>query len=126
METTFSEANISPQDGAELIGILGITALDLQTPDKAAKYKLIAEYFKKFSDGPALARRITRNVAPDGRLDKIMQYTLLRKDLDAVRSQLNELPSQDTIMSEDPNIGARRNDLMQQEARIVNEIQYYE
>lgn len=126
MENTFSDANISPEQGAELVDILGINAMDLQTPDKAAKYKIIAEYFKRFSDAPGLARRVTRNVAPDERLDKMMQYTILRKNLDVLRNELNKLPPQDTITSEDPEARELRENLVAREQQMVKEIELYE
>ena len=126
MDTIFSDANISPENGAELVDILGINALDLQTPDKAAKYKIIAEYFKRFNDSTGLARRITRNVAPDERLDKMMQYTILRKNLDMLRGELNQLPSEDTITSEDPDTQAYRANLVARERQMVSEIELYE
>lgn len=122
----FSEANTTPEIGTQLIEIMGINAMDLQTPSVASKYKIIAEYFGRFEDAPALARRITKSARGGEKLDRLLQYTLLRKDLDGVRSQLNELPSQDTITSEDPEVADLRSGLSDQEARIINEIQYYE
>lgn len=126
MENVFSDANVSPEIGAELVDILGINALDLQTPEKAAKYKIVAEYFKRFSDAPGLARRVTRNVAPDERLDKMLQYTILRKNLDVLRSELNQLPSEDTISSEDPEAKQYRENLVAREQQMINEIELYE
>lgn len=117
----FSNAGTSPENGVMLMEALGINALDLQTPEVSAKFQFVAEYFNKFSDGPALARRVGRNVSGKDKLAKILEYTQLRKGLDIVRDELKELGEDDTITNED-----QRNELRQREAQMIKEIQLYE
>jgi hypothetical protein len=123
---TFSQANISPELGVELMDALGVTALDLQTPDVYQKWTEVSKYMSRFSDAPAVARMVGRHSPLKERLAKIHEYVGLRQKLDTVKKQLSELPSSDTITGDTDEVRMQRNVLAQEEAMIVSELQRYE
>lgn len=123
---TFSQANISPEVGTEIAQAVGITALDLQTPDVYAKYSEITGYFKNFQDAPAIARMVARNAPLKEKLAKVYEYVGLRKELDIVRKSLQEMPSTDTITGDTEENRMRRSELQSKEVSLLNEIQRYE
>lgn len=123
---TFSQAQIAPDVGAELAGILGITGMDLSVPDVYAKYAEIAAYFSRFQDAPAVARMVARRATHKERLAKVHEYVKLRKELDVLKEQVKNLPSADTISGDTPENRALRDELATKEYQLVNELSYYE
>lgn len=118
----FSEANISPEAGAELLIALGLDAFEIQKPEILRKYLEIARYFEKFSDGAQVARIVGKNANKVEKLDKVLEYTMLRRSLDEVRARKSELPSSDTVTGETPEALA----LAAEEAKLIQEIRMYE
>lgn len=118
----FSEGNIGPTDGAELMQALGLDGWDIQKPDVFKKYLEIAKYLEKFSDGVNIARLVAKNSLKVEKVDKVLEYIALRKELEAVRERKAALPSPDTISGETPEAI----ELQSEEARLINEIRLYE
>lgn len=121
---TFS--NISPEVGTQLLEILGVSSLDLQTPEVFAKYEYIAKYFSKFQDAPAVARMVSRSTPTKEKLAKVYEYVSLRKELDILRESLKNIPSSDTITGDTEENNSARMELQTKESNILNEIQRYE
>lgn len=123
---TFSHANVAPELGVELMDAIGVTALDLQTPDVYQKWGEIAKYMTKFQDAPAIARMVGRHAPLKERLAKVYEYVQLRRTLDGVRKRIGELPSTDTITGENLETRMLREELAREEMAVVNELQRYE
>lgn len=123
---TFSDINIGPELGTELIQTLGLDALELQKPDVYARFSDIVAYVKGFADASLVVRRITRNTLPQDRLKKVSEYVALRKELDAIRGELKGMPTSDLVTGDTPEIRARREELATKESLLINEISYYE
>lgn len=118
----FSEGNIGPLEGTELMQALNLTAWDIQKPDVLRKYLDVADYFKKFSDGAQIARLVSKNSLNVEKIDKVLEYIGLRKQLDAVRERKAQLPSTDTISGETPEAL----EIQAEEGRLIQEIKLYE
>ena len=123
---TFSQAQIAPEVGAELAGILGVTGLDLQVPDVYAKYSEITAYFSRFQDAPAIARMVARHSPLKEKLAKVHEYVGLRQSLDVLREQVKSLPLADTISGDSPEMRSLRSELEAKEYQLVNELSQYE
>jgi hypothetical protein len=123
---TFSQANVAPDVGAELMDALGINSLDIQTPDVYHRFTDIAKYLSRFSDAPAIARMVSHGTPTKEKLAKMYEYVGLRKQLDVIREEMKKLPSTDTITGEAPEIRTRREELQMNEYRVIEEIKRYE
>lgn len=126
MNTTFSDANVSPEVGADIANIIGVNALDLQNPDTMQRYNDIVKYLGRFSDAPALLRMVTHGTPTKERLAKVYEYIGLRKKLDVLRDEMRKLPPTDTIKSEDPSVRMRREELQATEHNLITELMRYE
>ena len=91
MDTVFSQANISPTLGAELMATLGIDALAIQNPALLSRFLDVAEYLGKYEDGLHIARIVTSKSMPKDRLDKLWDYVRLRKEMSVLQSELDAL-----------------------------------
>ena len=74
MDTIFSQANISTEQGVEIMQALGLDALSIQSPDTFRKYLYIAKYLEKFGDAPAIVRTVARSASLKDKLDKVYEY----------------------------------------------------
>jgi hypothetical protein len=88
MDTPFSQANISPTLGTELLLALGLNALDIQNPDILRRFTEIASYLGRFDDGLHIVRMVCANVTPKDRLDKVWGYVQLRQEMDLLKSEI--------------------------------------
>lgn len=118
----FSEANISPTEGTELLQALGLDAWELQKPDVLRRFLDVAKYFEKFPDGVEIARLVARNALKGEKLDKVYEYMGLRESLDSVRKIIAEQPTDNTVSAETPELL----NLKAEEARLMSEIRLYE
>ena len=91
MDTPFSQANISPTLGAELMNTLGLDALSIQNPALLRRFLDVAEYIGKFEDGLHVARIVTSKATPKDRLDKMWDYVRLRKEMAVLQSEIDAL-----------------------------------
>lgn len=123
---TFSQANVGPEMGTEIVQALGLNALELQKPDVYARFSDIVSYMKNFSDAPLMIHRLSRNTLPQERLAKVHEYIGLRKALDGVRAELRDLPMSDMITGNTPEMRAKREELSTKETLLLSEISYYE
>lgn len=126
LQTVFSQANISPVEGTELIEALGLDAWELQKPDVFKMYLDVAKYLEKFSDAGMIARTVGRSAPKAEKLAKMAEYVALRKSLDEVRQARAELPKIDMISSETPELLQKRQELDSREASLISEIRRYE
>jgi hypothetical protein len=122
----FAESNISPETGTELVQALGLDAFELQKPDVLARYLEIARYLATFTDGPHVARTVARKEIKSDRLMKVWEYVSLRRSLDEVRKAKSELPKNDMISDEAPEILLKRQEIESREQSLVTELQRYE
>lgn len=122
----FSDANVSPEVGTQLMEAVGVNALDIQTPDVYQKWSEVASYMTRFADAPAVARMVGRHTPLKERLMKVHEYVMLRQKLDGVRNRLKEIPSSDTITGDTEENRAQREQLLGEEYAVVNELQRYE
>ena len=83
----FAEGNIGAIEGTELLNALGLDGWEIQKPDVWSKYLEIAKYFEKFTDGANIARLVARSSPKGEKINKVLEYMNLRKQLDAVREQ---------------------------------------
>jgi hypothetical protein len=118
----FAEGNIGAVEGTELLNALGLDGWEIQKPDVWSKYLEIAKYFEKFADGANIARLVARSSPKGEKLNKVLEYMSLRKQLDAVREQRALLPNEDTVSGETPEAL----ELQNQENKLIQEIRLYE
>jgi len=119
----FTESNISPEIGMEIMNALSINGLDIQDPSVYKKYRDIALYAGRFEDGPAIIRKISRGAkSGEEKISKVSEYIGLRKSLTEVRDRIGELPPVDAIINETEE----HRELNARESQIINEIRYYE
>lgn len=124
METLFSQANLSPEQGTQLMQALGIDAWDIQNPDIFARYEHIASYLSRFSDAALLARSVGRHASKGDRLAKMTEYVNLRKALEEIRKKKAELSPHDMIKDEEDT--ALRAQIDAEEQSLLKEIYEYE
>jgi len=119
----FTESNISPEVGMEIMTALNINGLDIQDPGVYKKYRDIALYASRFEDGPAIIRKISRSArSGEEKINRVSEYIHLRKSLAEVRDRIGELPPVDAIINETEE----HRELNARESQIINEIRYYE
>lgn len=126
METIFSQANISPTQGTELLLALGLDAWEIQNPAVFNKYLDVAKYLERFEDGALIARTVGRSALKGERLDKVLEYVQLRERLDAVRARRAELPDSGMIKDESDEIRTLRHAIDSEERSLLSEITIYE
>jgi len=119
MDSVFSQVNLSPTQGVELLGALGMDAWDLQNPDKYAKYLVVAKYLERFEDGALIARTIGRDTLKGERIDKILEYVNLRRSLDEVRAKKSTLTN--LLTDEEERVRVEG-----EEKVLLNELMQYE
>lgn len=117
---------VAPLLGAELMEIMGLDGLSIQNPENYNKYLEVAKYFSRFEDATNVARMVSRNTPLKDRLDKMLEYTRLRRSLDETRAKKAELPSADLATNDTPEMAELRTQLDTQENFILNELAYYE
>lgn len=117
---------VPPLIGQQIMEVMGYDGLSIQTPENYRKYLDVAQFLGRFDDGVQIARIVARGTTPKERADKLFEYVSLRKQLESVRSQMKELPSENLVTSQNPDVQTKRQEFLNQESFLLSEIALYE
>lgn len=117
---------VDPLVGQKIMQAMGFDGFSIQNPENYKRYTEVAKYLSKFEDGAQIAQIVTRATKPQDRAAKLFEYVALRKDLENIRQQLRDMPSDNLISAEDTELQDQKRSYQDQEAHLLNEISMYE
>lgn len=98
-DNPFSELNIDPILGTEMLGLLGVHPEDYRGNSlKFAQVLDTISFYKQFADGVNVLQRVALKAKPGERLDRAYHYASLHKQKMEIQKQLDSLTNEISIL----------------------------
>lgn len=88
----FSDMNVDPIKGTEIMGLLNADAIDLQTPGRFERLQDIIAFLQDKEDAEYVIRRLTVDKNKDP-IDHVWSFIVLKKEHDSLEKQVRDLHS---------------------------------
>lgn len=86
----FSDMNVDPIKGTEIMGLLNADVIDLQTPGRFERLQEIISYLQNKEDAEYVIRRLTIDKNKDP-IDHVWSFIVLKKEHDSLEKQIRDL-----------------------------------
>lgn len=122
MNTPFSDLNIAPGVGADIMRILGVSATDLNFPKKLQQVQDITDYFKNTKNYREKILKITSGKSGDDKIDMAWSYVQLQRERENKISKLDPQDFEPDVVEQIKNKYLTKDKISLLKKDIINKV----
>lgn len=122
---SFTDMNVDPIKGTEIMGLLNADAIDLQTPKRFSRLQDIINYFQDKGNAAFVIRKLTTDKTKDP-IDHVWSYVMVAKEYDDLKEDIDEMDNSESEQEDDEYSPKKLKEMKAQLKMLEEELKFFD